>query len=187
MLTDPPYGENHSSGWVGKFQNESIKNDDGLEFRDSVLSLWDFELPAAIFGKWSVPKFGTPRGVVVWDKGPASGMGDLSFPFKPSWEDIAIYGEGWKGSRDEGVIKGHTVVTWSGNGQRKHPNEKPLTLIQLLLSKLPTAQSILDPFIGSGTTLVAAKLGGIKATGIEINERYCEIAVNRLRQGVLDF
>ena len=73
-----------------------------------------------------------------------------------------------------------------GQKETSHPNEKPLKLIQRLVrlgSK--EAETILDPFAGSGTTLVAAKLEGRKAVGIEINERYCEIAASRLAQGVL--
>lgn len=65
-----------------------------------------------------------------------------------------------------------------------HPCPKPLRLFKWLLS-LHAGYTILDPFMGSGTTLVAAKQLGRKAVGIEIEERYCEIAVERLKQGVL--
>lgn len=68
----------------------------------------------------------------------------------------------------------------------EHPTQKPVELIRLILEYSTSAgQSILDPFMGSGATLVAAKRLGRRAIGIEIEERYAEIAVNRLRQGVL--
>lgn len=66
-----------------------------------------------------------------------------------------------------------------------HPTEKPLELISWCLGFFHTASTILDPFMGSGTTLRAAKDLGRKAIGIEIEEKYCEIAVKRLAQGVL--
>jgi site-specific DNA-methyltransferase (adenine-specific) len=65
-----------------------------------------------------------------------------------------------------------------------HPCEKPIDLLYKYI-KILKAQSILDPFMGSGTTLRAAKDLGRKAIGIEIEEKYCEIAVERLRQEVL--
>lgn len=66
-----------------------------------------------------------------------------------------------------------------------HPTEKPVGLMTRLIQLMGTQRIILDPFMGSGTTLVAAKLEGRRAIGIEIEERYCEIAANRLRQGAL--
>jgi site-specific DNA-methyltransferase (adenine-specific) len=66
---------------------------------------------------------------------------------------------------------------------RLHPAEKPIPLVSRLVAK--TTGTILDPFMGSASTLMAAKQAGRYAIGIEIEERYCEIAANRCRQEVL--
>lgn len=74
------------------------------------------------------------------------------------------------------------------NGERVgHPTQKPLAVISWCLTLLPEAITVLDPFMGSGTTLRAAKDLGRKAIGIEIEERYCAIAAKRLEQQVLTF
>jgi DNA modification methylase len=65
-----------------------------------------------------------------------------------------------------------------------HPSPKPLRAMTWILSRLPSG-SVIDPFMGSGTTLLAAKMAGREATGIEREERYCEIAAKRLAQEVL--
>ena len=111
-------------------------------------------------------------------------MGDLSIPWKPNHEEIYVLGDGFVGKRTSGVL--YFISDRECNGivrQRSHPTEKPLALITELLSKSPG--TILDPFMGSGTTLVAAKALSRKAIGIEIEEKYCEIAVRRLAQEVL--
>lgn len=77
-----------------------------------------------------------------------------------------------------------------GQEERKHPTQKPLDLMKwciLQADKHGANHTILDPFMGSGTTLRAAKDLGRKAIGIEIEEKYCEIAAKRLRQEVFDF
>jgi site-specific DNA-methyltransferase (adenine-specific) len=84
--------------------------------------------------------------------------------------------------------KSRFYVSNTGKSPYDHPTVKPTSLIIKLL-RLGTQErdTVLDPFMGSGTTLVAAKQLGRKAIGIEIEEKYCEIAVNRLAQEVLNF
>ncbi|MEK9896933.1 MAG: site-specific DNA-methyltransferase [Burkholderiaceae bacterium] len=72
------------------------------------------------------------------------------------------------------------------DGGKVHPTQKPEALMLWCLSRFADAGVVLDPFMGSGTTLVAAKRLGRKAIGIEREEKYCEIAAKRLAQGALD-
>ena len=67
----------------------------------------------------------------------------------------------------------------------EHPCQIPLALMKRILAITPLADPVIDPFAGSGTTLVAAKALGRRAVGVEMSERYCELMVERLRQGVL--
>ena len=178
VLTDPPYGINHSSAKGASWQNTVIAGDADTLVRDQALSKWP---TVAAFGSWKTPPIKDTRGVLVWDKGPAFGMGDLSFPWKPSWELIYVRWDNWTGKRSEGVLRGHLVVSWESKG-RVHPHQKPVSLLAVLIAKAPRANIIFDPFIGSGTTAVAAKQLGRQFIGIEISMDYCKIAEDRLRQ-----
>ena len=73
------------------------------------------------------------------------------------------------------------------DGGKQHPTQKPVALMRWRIEKAGDPQTILDPFMGSGTTLRAAKDLGRKAIGIEIEEKYCEIAATRLQQEVFDW
>lgn len=74
---------------------------------------------------------------------------------------------------------------WSSHKPNGHPAEKPVPLMRRLIAASEPTGVVLDPFMGSGTTLKAAQEYGVPAIGIESEERYCEIAVQRLAQGVL--
>lgn len=76
----------------------------------------------------------------------------------------------------------------SCHGYAEHPTQKPLGIVDPLIRySCPPTGYVLDPFMGSGTTLVAAKNLGRKAIGIEIEERFCEVAAKRLSQEVFEF
>jgi site-specific DNA-methyltransferase (adenine-specific) len=103
------------------------------------------------------------------------------------WEPVAVYG---KPKKRIGHDAWNHLVSFREreNGAGDHPCPKTLTFWKRLVTAFTDeCDTILDPFMGSGTTLRAAKDLGRKAIGIEIEERYCEIAANRLRQEVLSF
>jgi len=184
IVSDPPYGYGHTSGWGGKFKGREIAGDNSTAGRDWFTQNMP-ETPSIWFGTWKVAAPPGAHTCCVWDKGPASGMGDLSIPWKPSWELFWVIGKGWDGKRDEGVIKGCRVPTWStGPAKRLHPTEKPVGLMARILSKAPPGV-VLDPFMGAGSTLRAAKDLGLQAIGIELEREYIDAAVDRLRQEVL--
>ena len=192
VVTDPPYGINHKTSHGASWQNTVIAGDNDTFLRDEVLRPFQ---EVASFGTWKTPPIADTRGCLVFDKGAAFGMGDLTFPWKPSFELIYIRGDNWRGKRDEGVLRGHVQVSWEtqfkGLGMREsrsHPHQKPVSLLCALIDKHP-GNTILDPFMGSGTTGVACANLGRKFIGIEIEPKYFDIACSRIdaayRQGRL--
>jgi site-specific DNA-methyltransferase (adenine-specific) len=89
------------------------------------------------------------------------------------------------GPRTDGDCYDGLFVARVNDGDKQHQTGKPVALMQQILSVRPEWLVYLDPFTGSGSTLVAAKSIGKRAIGIEIEERYCEIAANRCRQMVM--
>ena len=177
VITDPPYGIGHSSNRGASWAGKNILGDSDTNARDAVV-VWCKEIPFAMFGKWTI-KPPPCRACLVWDKGIA-GSGDLSIPWKPNWEQIYISGKGWRGHRGSGVISGPQMLTWESSG-RSHPHEKPVWLLSELIKKAPDGV-VLDPFMGSGTTGVAAIQLGRKFIGIEREPKYFDIACKRIKQ-----
>lgn len=92
-------------------------------------------------------------------------------------------------SEDGGPRLQRSIITVrSAHGYAQHPTQKPVGIVTPLLQySCPPGGSVLDPFMGSGTTLRAAKDLGLRAIGIELEEKYCEVAVKRLAQEMLSF
>jgi site-specific DNA-methyltransferase (adenine-specific) len=172
VLTDPPYG-------IG-------------------FSAWDDHVPYELIADFS-------QSTVVWF-GAASrfAIDPKLFPAAPQRSLIWAPSFTLSHTRSDGIAyRWHPIYLWRIPDKHDgpswdlltdptecgnpwfHPCTKPLTLIKKLVGFCPHGGVILDPYMGSGTTLRAAKDLSRKAIGIEIEERYCEIAAKRLQQSVL--
>ena len=179
LLTDPPYGIGSWSATGGN----SLRADEVV-----AINRWDVRpspdlLRAALAlarygviwgGNYLCGMLGEWRSPLVWDKkirGMHFADGELA------WTNF-----------DYGSLRIFEFAAGRSDarGNRQHPTQKPVELFQWCLGLVDAVCNVLDPFLGSGTTLVAAKNLGLEAVGIEIEERYCEIAARRLDQGVLN-
>lgn len=180
VITDPPYGIAYESGyatdslWVA---GKSIAGDKSTAIRDAVIE-WAGGIPILCFGTWRAERPRGTRQVLIWDKGGALGMGALDIPWKPDHEEIYVLGSGFVGRRDSGSVLRHPPVQSMAKNGRVHPTEKPVGLLQRLVTKVPG--TVLDPFMGSGTTGVACMNLGRKFIGVEIELKYFDIACRRI-------
>ena len=188
LVTDPPYGVAYESNINRDRRNlkkgRAIAGDHDPGVRDEALTLWGAR-PAVVFGRWDAPRPVATRARLIWDKGNSPGMGDLTIPWGRSDEEIYILGQGFTGTRSGSVIRAQMLMSGDRN-RPDHPTPKPVGLMEALIAKCPPGV-IADPFAGSGATLVAAKLQGRRAIGIELVERYCAIIAERLAQDALPF
>lgn len=178
VLTDPPYGVAHETGWTSPWQGQ-IANDRDTACRDEALRLCG-DVPMIVFGSRKRPEPAGTRMVLIWDKGPALGMGALDLPWKPSYEEMYVIGKGFHGTRDGAVIYCPPVQSMAKNG-RVHPNEKPVRLLKILLAKFPPGP-VKDPFMGSGSTGVACADMGIPFIGIECDRKHFDMACERVQR-----
>jgi|SRR5882724_10290604 len=197
LCTDPPYGlgaarKNFGGNGVKRHMTGLVAGG-AIPKRDYGDSGWD-DAPAdatslglAISGTdwqivWGGNYFDLPKARcwLLWDKL----RGDTDYADgEMAWTNL-----------DKAV----RIIRWRWNGfltenddprdERVHPTQKPIAVMHWAIRQAPdTCSTILDPWMGSGSTLYAAKLLGRRAIGIEIEERYCEIAAKRLSQEVFDF
>ena len=154
-----------------------IAGDDGTKTRDAMLAAWG-DRPALLFGSPRMPD--PPMNVadrLVWNK---TRPGMNGGPWRYLHESIYVTA-GFVRVNNSAVS---IISAWPD--QTDHIHAKPQKLMVPLVSAAPPG-TIADPFVGSGSTLVAAKALGRKAIGVELEEKYCEITARRLAQDALDF
>jgi len=173
IITDPPYGmafhSNHRN-----VRHKPITND-----KTDELLLWTCSIPvrhgAYVFCRWdnlaAIPR---PKSLLTWVKNNWS-MGDLEHEHARQTEVVAFYA----GPEHKFPAGRPTDVIHAARTQNEfHPTEKPVALMQAMAGW--TTGTILDPFMGSGTTGVACARLGRAFIGIEIHEPYFDIALRRI-------
>ncbi len=177
VLTDPPYGILSERGSAATRRSGGNNNNNGRiswdiapkgDFMDMIRA-WSSNQMI-----WGGCHFSLPPtfGYLIWDKQiDGLNFGEVEFC--------------WTSGKFAPRVHRERAVNVDGG--KIHPTQKPVRLMTWCLTFFPEAKTILDPFMGSGTTLRAAKDLGRKAIGIEIEEKYCEIAAKRLSQEVFDF
>jgi DNA modification methylase len=200
VVTDPPYGNNYSTGYrlgifrpstriIGDKLSEPLLNDvaEKLEplLNDAAPIYW-FAAPDRLDMVMPILKRWELVNVLVWDKGNCT-AGDLEQSYGKQWEAILFAVKNKSpllGGRDRDILRFSRGATQG----YVHPTQKPVELMQYLISK-HSAETILDPFMGSASTGVAAVRLGRKFLGIELDPGYFEIArkriVSELAQGRL--
>lgn len=197
VITDPPYGVNTKSDgngklspwgdlcnaafWYAEWQRQCRKLIDG-PFNAGKGCMWSFLnwRSMVTFQKSSIDIGWPIESLLVWDKqwiGPGGPFG-----LRPSYELCALYVTGGFGIKDRGLPDVQRWK-WSSMKPNGHPAEKPIEGMTCLVTKSTEIEcTVLDPFMGSGTTGVACVQMGRKFIGIEIDENYFNISVERIRK-----
>jgi len=189
-LTDPPYGLNHPTDYASRGRSSLGVKTDYAPVRgddkgpDAAVLRWCLGAGPTIL--WGANHYAdllpVSKSWLVWDKRVQEGKGvndqaDGELAWSNATKGVRIFRHMWNGMwRD------------SERGLHLHPTQKPVELMRWCIRKSGVTEgTVLDPYMGAGPVAVAAREAGLRYVGIEIEEQYCEIAVQRLAQGVLSF
>src|SRR4030042_1365707 len=183
VLTDPPYG-------IGEARGKNKSREHLAQPKDYGFDTWDDKPIDQILIDQVILKAGhtiifggnfyylpPSKCWLVWDKDNTGDFADCELAWTNFSTAVRKYLWRWNGMLQQ---PNHP------KDYRYHPTQKPSGLFSLILADYSSENDlILDPFLGSGTTLVCAKKLGRKGIGIELEEKYCQIAKNRLSQSVM--
>lgn len=175
VVSDPPFGMAFRSNHRNE-KHEAIAND-----KDETLLLWACSLrpthSSYLFCRWdNLPQVPLPKSFVTWIKDNHS-MGDLEHEHGRQTESILFYPGP---SHDFPTGRPNDVIKAPRTGNEFHPTQKPVQLMRAILQW--TRGTVIEPFMGSGATIIAANELGRPSIGIEIHEPYFDIACRRIEQ-----
>jgi DNA modification methylase len=191
MVTDPPYGVNYDPAWRNERgisqsgRTGKVLNDDRADwsaawalFPGNIAYVWHAALRSSIVAESLLSERFSIRAQIIWAKERlVIGRGDYQWQHEPCWYAVRSKGN-WTGDR-----KQTTLWTISSGGQDTetiHGTQKPVECMRRpMLNNSDVGQAVYEPFLGSGTTLIAAETIGRLCYAIEINPLYVDVAVRR--------
>jgi DNA modification methylase len=191
MVTDPPYGVEYDPAWRHRLGvNKSLKrgkvrNDERADwgpawalFPGEIAYVWHGALHATTVAESLATCGFTIRAQIVWAKERlVMSRGDYHWQHEPCWYAVRKKGN-WTGDRKQTTL--WTIPSGGQDAETKHSTQKPVECMRRpILNNSNPGQAVYDPFLGSGTTLMAAQTVGRVCLGIELDPLYVDVAVQR--------
>jgi len=196
MVTDPPYGVDYDPGWRNKAGAAATKrtgkvlNDDRADWREAwalfpgdVAYVWHGALHAAVVAESLEAAGFNVRSQIIWAKDRlVLSRGDYHWQHEPCWYAVKKTGKGhWAGDRKQTTL--WQIANRDQDAETVHGTQKPVECMRRpILNNSSPGQAIYEPFMGSGTTLIAAETTGRVCLGIELDPAYVDVAVDRWQQ-----
>ena len=196
MVTDPPYGVQYDPGWRNKAGAAATKrigkvlNDDRADWREAwalfpgdVAYVWHGALHATTVADSLIASGFNIRSQIIWAKDRlVLSRGDYHWQHEPCLYAVKKAGKGhWAGDRKQTTL--WQIANKDQDAETVHGTQKPVECMRRpILNNSSLGQAVYEPFMGSGTTLIAAETTGRVCLGIELNPAYVDVAVERWQQ-----
>jgi DNA modification methylase len=191
MVTDPPYGVDYDPAWrhrAGVNRSKrlgKVKNDERADwgaawalFPGSIAYVWHGALHAATVAKSLIHHGFAIRAQIIWAKQRlVIGRGDYHWQHEPCWYAVRKKGN-WTGDRKQTTL--WTIPSGGQDTDTVHGTQKPVECMRrAMLNNSSPGQAVYDPFLGSGTTLIAAQTTGRSCLALELEPLYVDVAIRR--------
>lgn len=205
MVTDPPYGVDYDPTWrattngpdgrklsKGRVSMGAVQNDDRADWRQAwqlfpgaVAYVWHGGLTARPFAESLEASGFELRSQIIWAKQQiVIGRGDYHWMHEPCWYAVRKGSPGkFVGDRKQRTVwevNNHAGLNPKDDGQTAHGTQKPVEVMRIAIGNSSSeGDSVYDPFVGSGTTIIACEMMQRRCIALDIDPRYCDVAVKR--------